>query len=128
MKRERLNTAEVEMNNGALDINIFNMLKNRQEAVALINEKFGTDIKVELNFSVFNEANGNANGGEVDGEEPTAEEEAVGAAVTEGEDDELQTDGVSEDVVETKTTEAEEKPSMEEEIEKEIEPKGSDDE
>ena len=29
MKRERLNTAEVEMNNGALDVNIWNMLKNR---------------------------------------------------------------------------------------------------
>lgn len=64
MKRERLNTAEVEMNNGALDINIWNMLKNRQEAAALVNEKFGTEISVDLNFAVFNEDNGNAEAGE----------------------------------------------------------------
>lgn len=131
MKRERLNTAEVEMNNGALDINIFNMLKNRQEAVALINEKFGTNISVDLNFAVFNEANGNAGAQEsssneenetANGEEPTAEEEAAGAGVAEANDDDLQIEGVAEDNVEEAVEDnKEEKPAtMEEEIEKEI--------
>lgn len=82
MKRERLNTAEVEMNNGALDINIWNMLKNRQEAVALINEKFGTEISVELNFAVFNEENGNAN----------ADDSLIDQS-----DEEAQPDGIKED-------------------------------
>lgn len=129
MKRERLNTAEVEMNNGALDINIFSMLKNRQEAVALINEKFGTEISVDLNFAVFNEANGNA-GAEgssseesevANGEEPTAEEEAVGAGLAEANDDDLQVEGVAEDNVEETIEEnKEEEPvTMEEEIKKE---------
>lgn len=115
MKRERLNTAEVEMNNGALDINIFSMLKNRQEAVALINEKFGTEIEVELNWAVFNEENGNAN---AEGDEPTEEEEAAGAGVSEGEDDDLQVEGIKEDKIEE---ESPEENKMEEVIEEEIE-------
>ena len=115
MKRERLNTAEVEMNNGALDVNIFSMLKNRQEAVALINEKYGTNIEVELNWAIFNEENGNANAEE--GDEPTEEEEAVGAGVSEGEDDDLQVEGIKEDKVEE---ESPEENKMEEVIEEEI--------
>lgn len=91
MKRERLNTAEVEMNNGALDINIWNMLKNRQEAVALINEKYGTDISVELNFTVFDEDSGNASSEE---EESAAIDEPMEIAQS---DEELQVDGVGED-------------------------------
>jgi hypothetical protein len=118
MKRERLNTAEVEMNNGALDINIFSMLKNRQEAVALVNEKWGTNIEVELNFAVFNEDNGNAN--EEAGEEPTEEEAAAGAEVSEANDDDLQVEGIHEDKVEEQET-----PSMEDEIKEEI--KGDED-
>lgn len=85
MKRERLNTAEVEMNNGALDINIFNMLKNRQEAVRLINEKYGTNIQVELNWAVFNENSGNADVGEP---ERIAQD-----------DNEAQVDGIQEDTI-----------------------------
>lgn len=116
MKRERLNTAEVEMNNGALDINIFSMLKNRQEAVALINEKYGTNIEVELNWAIFNEENGNANAEEDN--EPTEEEEAAGAGVSEGEDDDLQVEGIKEDTVEE---ESPEENKIEEEIGKEEE-------
>lgn len=86
MKRERLNTAEVEMNNGALDINIFNMLKNRQEAVARINEKYGTNIQVELNWAVFNEESGNA--GNPDEPERIAQD-----------DTEAQVDGIQEDTI-----------------------------
>lgn len=88
MKRERLNTAEVEMNNGALDVNIWNMLKNRQEAVERINEKYGTDIKVSLNFAVFNEDNGNAT-------EDISGADEIGEDLTE-KDAELQADGIEE--------------------------------
>jgi hypothetical protein len=131
MKRERLNTAEVEMNNGALDINIFNMLKNRQEAVALINEKWGLEISVDLNFAVFNEANGNANGGEEPSDEtPDGDgDEIIGEEITESEDNELQVDGVKEDEKEPENTaapEEPEQPTMEEEISKEIGEEGED--
>ena len=104
MKRERLNTAEVEMNNGALDINIFNMIKNRQEAAAFVNEKWGTNIEVDLNWAVFNEENGNATEAN---DEPNEEELAAGEGTTEGADDDLQVEGVSEDKVEA---EPEDKP------------------
>lgn len=97
-KRERLNTAEVAMNEGCLDINIFSMLKNRQEAVALINEKYGTDIQVELNNAIFDERDDNNADGNSD--EPTAEEEAAGAGVSEAEDDDYQVEGISEDTIE----------------------------
>ena len=48
MKRERLNTKEVQMNDDALHPFIDNMLKNRKESVAKINEMFGLNIGVEF--------------------------------------------------------------------------------
>lgn len=51
MKRERLNTSEVEMNTEALYPLVDNMLYNRRLAVEEINEKFGTNISVEFNSS-----------------------------------------------------------------------------
>ena len=63
-KRERLNTAEVEMNQGALDINIWNMLNSRKKALEKINKLFGTNISVELNEEVFWAGSGNATLGE----------------------------------------------------------------
>lgn len=125
MKRERLNTAEVEMNNGALDINIFNMLKNRQEAVALVNEKWGTEIEVDLNWAVFNEESGNATN-EGKGEEPTPEEEAVGAGVAEANDDDLQIEGIKEDTIEQDLTEDNEDKENETQLEEAIESNLSD--
>lgn len=74
MKRERINTAESEMNSGCLDINIWNMLENRKKAVEKINELFGTSISVELNPEIFYQGSGNASLGE----ENLAEEEANG--------------------------------------------------
>lgn len=71
MKRERINTAESEMNSGCLDINIENMLKNREEAVERINELFGTSISVKINPEIYYEGSGNA----TLGEEPEIQEE-----------------------------------------------------
>ena len=51
MKRERLNTSEIEMNSEALYPLVDNMLYNRRLAIEEINEKFGTNIEVEFNSS-----------------------------------------------------------------------------
>ena len=48
MKRERLNTAEVNINDSALFVNVVNMLNNRKQAVEKINKMFGTNITVEI--------------------------------------------------------------------------------
>lgn len=79
MKRERVNTAETELMTGSLDVSVYNMIKNLKNAVEKINELFGTDIRVELNEEVVTDLN-----------------------QTDGEDGELQVDGVEEDPVEVK--------------------------
>lgn len=48
LKRERLNTAEVQLNDEPLLINIADMLECRQRAAEEINKMFGTSITVEL--------------------------------------------------------------------------------
>lgn len=78
LKRERINTAETELMTDSLDINIQSMLKCREEAVKKINELYGLNISVKLNEAVYSEE---------DEEENEAE-------------DEIQVDGVEEDVVE----------------------------
>ena len=51
MKRERLNLGEVSMNVDVLLPYVENMLNSRREALAQVNDMFGTDIKVDLNSS-----------------------------------------------------------------------------
>lgn len=51
MKRERLNMGEVELNTDALFPFVDNMLTQRQQAVDAINEKYGTEITVNLGSS-----------------------------------------------------------------------------
>ena len=48
LKRERLNTAEVELNDEPLLINVADMLECRQTAAEAVNKMFGTQITVEL--------------------------------------------------------------------------------
>lgn len=48
LKRERLNTSEVQMNVDALNPYVDNMLQERKKAVEKINAMFGTEISVEL--------------------------------------------------------------------------------
>lgn len=64
LKRERINTAETELMTGSYDINIFNMLKNREDAVEQINTLFGTSISVKLNDRIYYEGSVNASLGE----------------------------------------------------------------
>lgn len=51
LKRERLNTSEVQMNVDALNPYVDNMLQERKKAVEKINAMFGTAINVELGSS-----------------------------------------------------------------------------
>lgn len=51
LKRERLNTSEVQMNVDALNPYVDNMLQERKKAVEKINAMFGTEISVELTSS-----------------------------------------------------------------------------
>lgn len=60
MKRERLNTAEVEMNTGALDINIQSMIGQLKKDIEKVNKVCGTSITIELNPEVFYQGSGNA--------------------------------------------------------------------
>lgn len=87
-KRERVNTAEVGLMRGCLDVNIENMLKNRQEAVERINELFGTSISVEINPELFYEGSGNATLGEEIPEEEIQEkpDSAIDSAATDDSD------------------------------------------
>lgn len=60
MKRERLNTAEVEMNTGSLDINIQSMIGQLKKDIEKVNQLLNTSISVELNEEVFYQGSGNA--------------------------------------------------------------------
>lgn len=79
LKRERINTAETELMTGSYDINIFNMLKNREEAVEQINALFGTSISIKLNDRIYYEGSVNATLGEnvEEEEEIKTEEETI---------------------------------------------------
>lgn len=79
-KRERVNTAEVGLMRGCLDISLSNMIKNLKADLEKVNELFGTDIRVEINEDVFYEGSGNATLGE--------EEEVVTEEKTETETEE----------------------------------------
>lgn len=59
-KRERVNTAEVGLMRGCLDVSIWNMLDTLKRCFDRVNEKFKTNITVELNEEVFYEGSGNA--------------------------------------------------------------------
>ena len=59
MKRERLTTNEIEVNKNASYPLVDNMLKNRQQAVAAINEMFNVDISVEYS-SIWRGINDNS--------------------------------------------------------------------
>lgn len=86
MKRERINSAEIGLMKGNLDLNVHNIIKTLQDGIEKVNKKFGTDISVDLNDEVFYVGSGNASLGEVntDGElqvdgieEPNIEQEEI---------------------------------------------------
>ena len=81
LKRERLNTSEVQMNVDALNPYVDNMLQERKKAVDKINAMFGTEISVELasSWAIRKEENKTEteeeNGGEAEKEVTDPEKE-----------------------------------------------------
>lgn len=93
MKRERLTTNEIEVNKNASYPLVDNMLKNRQQAVAAINEMFDVDISVEyssiwrgINDNSDNSISDNGNNGAVSNNDITIADNSDKAVNT---DDEL---------------------------------------
>lgn len=57
LKREQLNSNEIDVNKDVLSLNINDMLRCRQEGVKKINDKYGLNIEVCLNEEVYNNLN-----------------------------------------------------------------------
>lgn len=53
LKREQLNSNEIDVNKEVLRLNIDDMLKCREEGVSKVNAKYGLDIRVHLNEEVY---------------------------------------------------------------------------
>lgn len=53
LKREQLNSAEIDVNKDVLRLNIEDMLRSREKGVSKINEKYGLDVRVSLNEEVY---------------------------------------------------------------------------
>lgn len=86
LKRERLNTSEVQMNVDALNPYVDNMLQERKNAVDKINAMFGTEISVELasSWAIRKEENeDNKNNTEQETEEEVIEKETETETETE---------------------------------------------
>ena len=109
MKRERLTEGEVEINEMTMRPLIDSMLEERQKAVAKINEKYGTNIKVSFNssWSKYNEDY-------TEVEQVTTEEKQSTPVEVEAPSESVEETAV-EPVVETESTETEVEPTETEE-------------
>lgn len=124
MKRERLNSSEVEMNSDNLYPFVDNMLEHRRIALDEINEKFGYEITVEFNSSWDYRIN---QGESIDNEylqQADAETEELGESDEFGTDNELfedtesiDSEGQAEETEETITEPSEEIEETEENTE-----------
>lgn len=102
MKRERVNTAETELMQGALDVNVYNMERNLKAAVEKVNELFGTSISVRFNEDLLpktdleEEVTTNGEEQKIEEpftEEPTTEEPSTTEEVTEVQVEEKKSEG-----------------------------------
>lgn len=105
LKRERLNTSEVQMNVDALNPYVDNMLQERKKAVDKVNAMFGTEISVELasSWAIRKEEN-NKDNTDTTGESVTEQE-----TETEVTETETETETDNEKETETETEKEEEK-------------------
>lgn len=115
MKRERLNTAEVDMNIDGLLPFIDNMLTTRKKAVQAINEMFGTDIAVSLGSAWAghseNDADSPADEPEPENgiDVPTDDETPADDTETDETEETKETDGNDAETDETKETDEKER-------------------
>lgn len=110
LKRERLNTSEVQMNVDALNPYVDNMLQERKKAVDKINAMFGTEISVELasSWAIRKEENKTEN--EEENEDNKTNTSNSGESATEQEEEEVtETETETETDKETETETDEEK-------------------
>ena len=104
LKRERLNTSEVQMNVDALNPYVDNMLQERKKAVDKINAMFGTEISVDLasSWAIRKEENENNK------DNTNTTSESVTEQETETEVTETETETEKETETETETDEEKE--------------------
>lgn len=94
MKRERVNTAETELMTGSLDVNVYNMEKNLQNGVKLINELFGENISVRFNEEIVEDEG-----------EPDSEPEAINVPEVKEEAPQEEVEDKEEKIVKVEETE-----------------------
>lgn len=109
LKRERLNTSEVQMNVDALNPYVDNMLQERKKAVAEINEMFGTEISVELGSSWATRKNETETKNEEENEDSKNNSDSIDENVDEQEKEVNETETETETDEETETETDEEK-------------------
>ena len=115
LKRERLNTSEVQMNVDALNPYVDNMLQERKKAVDKINAMFGTEISVELASSWAIRKEENKTETEEENEDNKTNTSNSGESATEQEEKEVtetetetETDTETDNETETETDEEKE--------------------
>jgi hypothetical protein len=110
LKRERLNTSEVQMNVDALNPYVDNMLQERKKAVEKINAMFGTEISVELasSWAIRKEENKTENEENEDNKNNTSDNSQNYTEQEENEVTETETDKETETETETETDEEKE--------------------
>ena len=97
-KRERVNTAEIGLMRGCLDVSLYNMIKNLKADLEKVNELFGTSINVEVNEEIFYDGSGNATLGEEEASTPEEIERSKEEVEESKEEvDEKNTEGTIED-------------------------------
>lgn len=109
LKREQLNSNEIDVNQEVLRLNIEDMLLNREQGVSKVNELYNLNVRVRLNEEVYknllrdiDELSTNAQG---DGEGNKSQTETIESSDTEGEDnpEDTKSSGRISDVQETDT-------------------------
>ena len=109
LKREQLNSNEIDVNQEVLRLNIEDMLLNREQGVSKVNELYNLNVRVRLNEEVYknllrdiDELSADAQG---DGEGNKSQTETIESSDTEGKDnsEDTKSGGRISDVQETDT-------------------------
>ena len=121
LKRERLNTSEVQMNVDALNPYVDNMLQERKKAVEKINAMFGTEISVELgsSWAIRQEDNKTETENEEENEDNKNNTNTISESVTEQEEKEVTETETETETDNEKETETDKETEPEKEEEKE---------
>lgn len=109
LKREQLNSNEIDVNQEVLRLNIEDMLLNREQGVSKVNELYNLNVRVRLNEEVYKnllrDINALSTDAQGDGEGNKSQTETIESSDTEGKDNSKDTKsgGRISDVQETDT-------------------------